>query len=460
MIPQSTSASPACERFQGLASNTARESLGRRKAEFLRGVQLLRAGQTAAATAALTDAIRADDDHFEAHHALGSALAQGGRFAEAAEVLERAVVLRPDSAAAHAMLGGAYDRQHLHGAAIAAFRRAVALKPDFGPVHHRLAELYRLLSQPEAAAYHLEATVAAAPAGVQAHLYRSDARMLRGDLAGAEQWAREAIAAEPTTAAAHGTLGGLLYARGRFEEAADHFGAALRLDPKLAKCWDGLVHCRRYDDPDDPILERLRSVLERGDLTDGERMTLDFAAGKVCDDRSDAAGAMKHFDEANALRARQGAFDRASFVAKVDRTIAAFPREVIARNASDGILDGRPLFIVGMYRSGTTLVEQILSRHPAISAGGEMTVWTPAEMEVDPATGSFDHVAGQASAAKYLAKLDSLAPGAARVTDKLPFNFLRLGAICSLMPNAGIIHCRRDPIDTCLSIPQLCSTPR
>jgi hypothetical protein len=145
-------------------------------------------------------------------------------------------------------------------------------------------------------------------------------------------------------------------------------------------------------------------------------------------------------------------FDRAGFAAMVDSNIARYTSDFMARNAALATHDSKPLFIVGMYRSGTTLVEQILSSHPDIAAGGELTVWTPTDMDVDAATGALDRDRAQAATAKYLTALNKIGPSAARVTDKLPFNFFRLGAIHALMPEARIIHCRRDPIDTCLSI--------
>jgi tetratricopeptide (TPR) repeat protein len=440
--------------FETLIANREAQTRDPRAAQnqFLRGVQLLRSGQTAAATSILLAAIQSDDKHFDAHHALGSALAQSGRFAEASEVLSRAVALRPDSAAANAALGGAYDRQNLHNQAIEAYRRAVELKPDLGHVHHRLGELYAMYSRAEEAAHHLDRAADINPETTNARLYRSDARLLRGDLAAAEQWARKAVALEATSSAAQGTLGGLLYAQGRFEEATTYFEASLRLNPKTAKCWDGLVHCRKYSAADNSILDRMHAVLRRGDLGDFERMTIHFAIGKVYDDCGDYAHAMEQFDTANRLRAKDLTFDRAGFAALVDRNIQVFTQDFIARNAASRAADQKPLFVVGMYRSGTTLAEQIVSSHPDIAAGGELTVWTPTDMEVDATTGEFDPERARSAVAKYLAMLQKIGPSAARVTDKLPFNFLRLGAIHSLMPKARIIHCQRDPIDTCLSI--------
>jgi len=420
--------------------------------QFLRGVQLLRSGQTAAATSILLEAIRSDDRHFDAHHALGSAFAGSGRFADASEALFRAVALRPNSAAANADLGLAYDRQNLHEPAIEAYRRAVELKPNLGNVHRRLGELYAAYSRLEEAADHFDRAADIDRNTTKARLYRSDARLLRGDIAAAEHWARKAVALEATSSAAQGTLAGLLYAQGRFEEATTYFESSLRLNPKTAKSWDGLVHCRKYSEADNSIIDRMRAVLRRGDLSDIERMTIHFAIGKVYDDCGDYAHAIEQFDTANRFRAKDIAFDRAGFAALVDRNIQTFTQDFMTRNAASGTSDQRPLFIVGMYRAGSTLAEQILSSHPDIAAGGELTVWTPTDIEIDATTGEFDPDGARSAIRKYLSKLEKIGPFAARVTDKLPFNFLRLGAIHSLMPKARIIHCQRDPIDTCLSI--------
>jgi hypothetical protein len=196
----------------------------------------------------------------------------------------------------------------------------------------------------------------------------------------------------------------------------------------------------------------MRAILLRDDLSDFNQMAVHFALGKIFDDRGDYADAMEQFDAANLLRARDLKFDRAQFEAMVDQTIRLYTEEFIASAAASGNPDSRPVFIVGMYRSGTTLVEQILSSHPDIAAGGELTTWMPADIEVDPRTGQFDPERARLAVEKYLSVLQKKGPSAARVTDKLPFNCLRLGAIHALMPNARIIHCQRDPVDACLSI--------
>jgi len=420
--------------------------------QFLRGVKSLKSGQVQAAMPLLLEAMQMDPTHFDAHLALGSALIASGRFADASQILARAVSLRPDSPEAWRDLGIAYDRQSLHEHAMEAFRRAVELEPKLKDTLTRLGELYVMYSRMEEASDIFERAADLNSNNTNSRLLRSDAHLLRGDMPGAEQWARNAVAVEPGSAAAHGMLGSLLYAQGRFDEAAESYENSLRLDPGMVRCWLGLTQCRKFTANDRSVLNRIFAILQRGDLNEADRATLHFALGKIYDDGGDYANAMEQFDAANRLRAKDLRFDRARFAALVDRNIRYFTKDFIASCSALAVPDPKPLFIVGMYRSGTTLVEQIISSHPDVAAGDELTVWGPADLELDFNTGKFDPNRVRPAIAKYLSVLRNIGPSAARVTDKLPFNCFRLGAIHALLPNARIIHCLRDPIDTCLSI--------
>jgi tetratricopeptide (TPR) repeat protein len=415
------------------------------------GQHLLQAGQTLPAMAMFLRAVQLDATFFEAHHALGAALLQSGRLADASAILRQAVALRPGSVAAQFDLATAYDRQNLHDAAVDAYGKVAALAPERGDVQLRLGQLHAMYSRMAPAADCLERAADLSSDKVAARLYRADAGLLRGDHAGAEQWARAAVATAPDSDAARAALAGLLYNQGRFAEAAELFEEALRLNPVSAKSWDGLVHCRQFGAGDSAVADRMAAVLQRQDLDDDTHMAIHFALGKVFDDCGDYARAMEQFDAANRLRARGLVFDRAGLAAMVDRTIALFTPAFMARNVALGVADETPLFIVGMYRSGTTLAEQILSSHPDIAAGGELTVWSGTDIEPD-AGGAFDAARTGDAVAKYLGALRGIGGGAARVTDKLPANFFRLGAIHTLLPRARIVHCVRDPVDTCFSI--------
>jgi tetratricopeptide (TPR) repeat protein len=262
---------------------------GPAQAQFRRGVQALQAGQSSAAISLLIAAIQADPAYFDAYHALGAAFLQSGDFSRATAAWSKALTLQPASAKTHRDLGAVYDQQNQHEEAIACYRKAVELAPKLGDVHQRLSTLYALYSRNAEAADSLEHAADAQRNSTQARLYRADAHMLRGDFPAAEKWARQAVALEPKNDAAQGTLAGMLYAQGKFDEAATHFETALRINPKLAKAWDGLVHCRTYTEADSATANRMRDVLRRPDLNDNARMTIYFALGKLLDD----AGIMK-----------------------------------------------------------------------------------------------------------------------------------------------------------------------
>jgi Sulfotransferase family len=199
----------------------------------------------------------------------------------------------------------------------------------------------------------------------------------------------------------------------------------------------------------------MRAALASPVLEPKQRIRVHLALGKAADDLGDYEEAMRHFDAAEAVRNGIVRFDLAKFEARVDRLIASFTPESLARAASIGLDDPMPILILGLPRSGTTLVEQILSAHPDVTAGGELSFWnehgSPWE-QANSAQAQAELLSR--SAYDYRQLLSRLAQGAARVTDKMPLNFQWAGLIHLAFPRATIIHCRRSPIDTALSIHQ------
>jgi hypothetical protein len=202
-------------------------------------------------------------------------------------------------------------------------------------------------------------------------------------------------------------------------------------------------------------MARMTAALETGVLAVPQQVKLHFALGKALDDCGDYAEAMRHFDAGNRLRGGFVKLDRSRLQSLVDCLIARCTPDYFARHASIGADDETPLLIVGMPRSGTTLVEQIVSNHSRISAGGELLFWgTHGPVWYEQGAEETTAVRMPQLAADYRALFHRLAPGAARVTDKMPFNFLWAGLIHLAFPRATIIHCRRAAIDTGLSIHQ------
>jgi LPS sulfotransferase NodH len=209
----------------------------------------------------------------------------------------------------------------------------------------------------------------------------------------------------------------------------------------------------------------MQAALTTPRLEAGQRLRLHLAIGKAAEDLGDYALAMQHFDAADAVRRGSSPFDSAAFSIEIDRLIARCKPELIARAPELGSCDATPVLIIGMPRSGTTLVEQIVSMHPEVGAGGELQFWNErgAAWHQSGAVGNEKPVVAREfvakeflakAAADYLRVLRAIAPRAARVTEKMPFNFLWAGLIHLAFPRAIIIHCRRAAVDTAVSIHQ------
>jgi tetratricopeptide (TPR) repeat protein len=254
---------------------------------------------------------------------------------------------------------------------------------------------------------------------------------------------------------AHDLLGNLLTEFGRFDEARECFQRAIANAPLLAGCYYDLVRCRPVTQEEEGLMQQMEAALATPGLEAAQRLRLHLALGKAADDLGNYALAMQHLDAADVIRRNSVPFDSAAFTTEVERLIARCTPEWIAQTREFGTSDATPILILGMPRSGTTLVEQIVSSHPDVTAAGELFFWNQ--------RGPAWHGSGEArteapfvarAAADYLSLLRILAPRAARVTDKMPFNFLWAGLIHVTFPHAIMIHCRRAPVDTALSIHQ------
>ncbi len=417
-----------------------------------RAARLVEAGRLTAAIAAFTQATRLDPRNAAAHHGLGRALLDGGWVEEAADSLRLATALL-DDAAAHYDLALALRRQRLDADAMAAYRRAIELAPTLIEAHAGLAELLELAGDYAEAAQCLHRAAALAPDTSPGLLHLAKALIFDQDYTAAEKTLRAAVGRDPGDDLALKHLGDVLLRQGRFAEAISAFERVLALNPRQVSAYFTIAEARKCTEADRPRLARMLAALDDAPLDEADRVLLHFAIGKLLDDLGEYHGAIRHFDAANRIRGRHAKFDTVEFADFFDRLTQRFTREFFAAHKSLGEDDETPLFIVGMPRSGTTLVEQILSRHPAIGAGGELPFWIRRANGSGPLEAMFlSPHAGRALALEYLSLLRRIAPSAARVTDKLPFNVLCVGVIHLLLPKARIIQCRRHPVDTCLSI--------
>jgi tetratricopeptide (TPR) repeat protein len=420
-----------------------------------RATELLRVGRPADAIAPLREAALVEPSNATIQHDLGLACLEVGRVAEAIAALQRAVASDPRYADAHFRLGIALEKMGDIGGAIVAYDRATQLLPSLTEAWFRVGALVYTLGHREEAIGCFRRAAATGGKTSFGRLGKARALLTEDRNQEAEQVLRKTLALDPSNAMAHDLLGNLLSDLGHFDEARECFARAIAIAPLLAGSYYDLVRCRPVTSEDDGLLQRMEAALATPGLEAAQLLRLHLAIGKVADDLGDYALAMQHFDAADVVRKRSAPFDSAAFLMEIDRLIARCTKEWIVRAPEVGSRDATPVLIIGMPRSGTTLVEQIVSMHPEIGAGGELNFWNErgAAWHRSVAEGSETPFLAEA-AADYLNVLRGIAPKAARVTDKMPFNFLWAGLIHLAFPRALIIHCRRAGVDTALSIHQ------
>jgi acyl-coenzyme A synthetase/AMP-(fatty) acid ligase len=435
-----------------------REKLGQRAPKFIVQVKQLPRNangkvQTASLVRFATEQGRLDPANQADWQEQGVALLRGGRLPEAIDAFRRVIAAMPDSAPAHHMLGQALEAQGNETVAVEALRRAVALSPDLVDAHARLGTLLLSLSQRKEAVAAFRLAASLDPDAEIGRLALANALMAEGRQDEAEAVLRHMVERYRGSFDGHKMLGDLLSFGGRFEEAGREYQCAIDTGRQPANAYHSLVMSRKLTDADRPLVEAMRRQLNSGRQRDFALMILHFALGKALDDLDDPEAAMAHFDAANRLRHRTAKLGRARLTEQFDAFIERFTPEYFARHAALGSDDETPVMVLGMPRSGTTLTEQIISSHPAVAGGGELPYWGEAGPAWDAGVARGPITAhAQRVAADYLLVLRDIGPHAARVTDKMPPNFVWTGLIHLVFPKARIIHCKRDPVDTCLSI--------
>lgn len=354
-----------------------------------------------------------------------------------------------------------FERLGRFDEAEAAYARLLARWPDLPECWFNLAVLQRRGRRYEAAlASYRQALDRGVSQPEEAHLNRgviySDCLRLDAE---AEAELRAALGLNPAYVPALLNLGNLCEDLGRRDEADALYERALAVDPACHAALARLAGLRTAMGPDAAIVARLRGALADRGLEAADRALLGFALGAALDRAGDYGAAFAAFDEANRdSRASAGPtgvrYDRARQERLVDALIATFDRRSPPR--AQASVSPRPVFVCGMFRSGSTLVEQLLTGHPRVAAGGELDL-VPAMVrrELTPFPAAMAGVSEEKLAVlaqSYLATLARLHPGADVVVDKRPDNFLYLGLIKRLFPEARIVHTVRDPLDNCLSV--------
>jgi tetratricopeptide (TPR) repeat protein len=424
---------------------------------------------------------------------------QAGDLAGADTLYRQVLEIEPARAEALALLALACHQRNDLPRAETWYRRALAVQPGDAESHFRLGMVLMGLARPDDALLHFRDAVRLRPdspdtwnnlgnvlflqgrAADAIPCYREALRLrpnyaeacqnlgnaLREDDHLAEGLAcyREAVRLRPDHAKSHMNLAASLLETGNTKEAEGHLRECLRLDPGAPRVLSTLVANDLYSDVD-PGPDELRSRLADPKLPPEDVSHLHFTIARLLDRAGRHEEAFRHFKESSRIRrdlvrGTRDAFDAAENSRLVDRLVALFTPDWFERRRGFGVDTEEPVFIVGMPRSGSSLVEQILSHHPDAAGVGELRdlprmvdglanrlgssePFPTCLSGVEPAT-------AQALAGEYLTRVRQLAGPAKRITDKQLVNFFYLGFMALLFPRARVVHCRRDPLDTCVS---------
>jgi len=457
-------------------------------ATVLLGIVAVKTANFPEAFRLLQRGIRLDAGCFEAHLWLGIARREAGDLDEAVVTLRQALQIWPNNPGALANLGLCYLAQRNGAKAAVTFQRAIAAKPRDPEYHQNLGYAFQQKGEPENAVIAFEESLRLRPDSVpglvtvgQVYLEltrREDAirvfrqayelapetargqiqlaRALReeGDFSGAETALHQALALEPDSVDALEVVSNLMQQLGRFDDAIAVLDRAIAQDPHRNRLYFNRVFCRRTTPSDAPLVQEMEARVKSSNLDASDRRYLHYALGKAHTDLGNLPPSMAHYEQANvAMRDLLGnkAFERHIHTAEFDKKIATFTPEFFARHQALGNSSERPILIVGMIRSGTSLVEQILSAHPEIAGAGELLFWFQRAHDV-VRNQDVSEAAIRRVQADYLSVLQGIDPITARVTDKMPHNYMFCGQIHLAFPRAKIIHCRRHPVDNCLSI--------
>ena len=462
------------------------------QAHVMLGIVAQRTGRQTEAIRRLTRAHELQPGSFEAAACLAAAYRISGSTQKAIQFAELAAKLKPTDAMAQSDLGSIYlEASRLHDAE-GPLRRAVSLSG--GGFHFQIAlnQCLNLAGKRKEANEVLRQALQTRPFTPEELLNFAALLVTKSNPHGAVEASREAVRRAPKLLRARGqlaralveagrgdeaatvlddpalseclradasdsetltVLGGAYQSLGRVEEARELLCRAIRAPNPVGMAFYAYTHSSRMSEDNGAIIQAIEARLGKATQFD-DLPSMHFALGKAYEDLGNYGQAMAHYDEANQCQASgEAVLAPPPTGVTADQANSLFSDEFIQANSGFGSPSDLPIVVVGMIRSGTTLAEQILSSHPYVGGEGEVPFWAYNATELlDIEQGRLRPERVRDAAERYLSLLSAAHPGKQRVVDKMPANYQYLGIMHLALPNARIIHMRRHPVDTCLSI--------
>jgi tetratricopeptide (TPR) repeat protein len=400
-------------------------------------------------------------DYLESLSNLGAVLCEDDRPEEAVPHLERALAIKPDFAEALCNLGLAHLEAGRPKDAEALLRRSLQIKPDHVAAIVALAQALQETERAAEAEPLLWRAIKLDPASVGARCNLGGLMLQEDRGEEAELQFQAVLEIEPDNAEAMTGIGSLRLEEGRIEEAEELYRRALAIDPLNVATNFHLVQGRRIS-AGDPVIEQIERIVATDKLTPIKRVSIHYARGKVLDDLGQYHASFEEYLKGASIKRSLISYDSADEAYRGRRIAEVVDQAFLDRMQGAGLETVRPIFILGMPRSGTTLTEQIIASHSQVYGAGELNTLmavvqrptgvagTPLQFYPDNLT-ALTRQGLTSWAEAYLAGLPVAGAQFAHVTDKMPANYYAIGVIAAMLPRAKIIHVKRDPIDTCVS---------
>jgi tetratricopeptide (TPR) repeat protein len=423
------------------------------------GHSLLALGRVERAMTHFEKALAIRPHYAEASINLGTALAVLGRYEEAILRFEAAIGINPNSAEAHKSLAKVLDVIERYRDAAEHYEKVLALWPHDAEARTGLGDVLYRLDRPDEAIEQYEKVLATEPAFSKALNSLGNALHLLGRSEEGVAYFRRALAIDSSDIRTFKDLGSALIALGRFDEARAFLEKAIALSPHKAGCYEALVRCSHINSEDQHFAAMRKLAANPASLSETGQIDLHFALGKAFGDVGEHQQSFDHILAANALKRRKIKFDEEKWLEQYERIRNVFTTQLLRAKAGLGDPSDLPVFIFGMPRSGTTLIEQILASHPKVFGGGELREMANHVARIrGPEDPSYPDFVPTMSAdelrrlgASYIEAVRGKAAQAARIADKMPSNYRFAGLIHLALPNARLIHARRDLRDVAFS---------
>lgn len=406
-------------------------------------------------------AISLKPDYVEAIYNMGLSHQKLNQFDKAIECYNQALKLNPNIAEAENNLGLICVEQNKSDIGLKHYLKALQINPGYKEAQLNIGSLYNKVGMFKEAIDAYKKATEIDNNFVDAYYNLGCVYSERDDAEKAISYFQKAIELNPQHAPAYKNLANVYKDFGNFEQAENSLRTALQINPAFIEAYRELASIKKFSDINDPDLERMLTLNELKELSTEQKMHMGFALAKVYEDLKDYDQSFNFLNQANTNRRILFPYSQEQTDETFRKIESKLTASFIKKHKDQGNQDPSPIFILGMPRSGSSLIEQILSSHPQVFGAGELNyvakltneMWSTPKM-LDYPECILDLSSDDVSefAEKYLSMIRELNSDSTYIVDKMPHNFFYVGLIDIAFPNAKIIHSIRNPMDSCLSM--------